>query len=1075
MQNFKNDVRKRSDLDDAMEKVDRIVMRKYVPELHRSAVYVPSYDVLFGAHNEEEFKGQVAIPGSNVMLLKLERVVYDKDESILDKLTTAYNATALYESATLVMLIISDGSNIEIYYGTVCKKSDDSFAPQKQIQALKNNIESHFPGSQLKEVETNEERIRIVQGVFKNKVAIASVTGIAALKSKDKNENQNFIQGLEKLVDSLKEKECTVMVIADPVTDKVRESIRNGYEEIYSALKPFEKSEFTINRSSGKTITDSIIEGVTDTVNDSIAKTKTHTITKGTNSSHTVGGSVGFTSNVTTNVGGNLGIPFVGVSAGVSTTVGTSVSADYHYMHGSHEDKSDSEGSTLTEGKSQSLSKQNSIANALSTNDGEGLNITYENRSIKSMTDRIDAQIQRISNCEDFGMYDCGVYFLSPDYTTCLSTASTYKSIIQGEESSLEAAHINIWDSESAVSLVPYLSMFNHPIFDAAEKAEVEKLQVSASTLISGRELPMYMGLPKKSVRGIPVLSCAAFGRNVLYLGEKPVGSLFELGSIYHMHKEESERVHLHKNSMASHVFVTGSTGSGKSNLIYQIIDNLCHKTIKAESPVHYMVIEPAKGEYKRVFGGRKGTTVYGTNPNVSEILRINPFSFPEEIHILEHIDRLIEIFNVCWPMYAAMPAVLKESIEQAYVKTGWNLDDSVNHYTTNGEKIFPTFQDVLESIETVINSTKYSSNSKGDYVGALTMRVGSLTNGLNGQILTSDELPNEKLFDQNVIVDLSRIGSTETKALLMGLLILKLQEYRMVSSSENNSRLKHITILEEAHNLLKRTSSEQTADAANLLGKSVEMLANAIAEMRTYGEGFIIADQSPGLLDLSVIRNTNTKIIMRLPDFEDRQLVGRSANMKEEQIEELAKLKTGVGAIYQNNWVEPVLCAIDKWDESRSTSYTYSTRKTAAFESLKHRIVQFTLLPPQDRSPELIEEFIANVRKSQYIFKFKEMCFMFVQTNDVKELRVLRSKIIYEVFKPEYEMEMNLKFRKEISNWAMMMEKSLSPSLLEFTEEERRKILMLLTFEFDQMKSLPEYTELCKNLYEYFKMERNF
>ena len=79
------------------------------------------------------------------------------------------------------------------------------------------------------------------------------------------------------------------------------------------------------------------------------------------------------------------------------------------------------------------------------------------------------------------------------------------------------------------------------------------------------------------------------------------------------------------------------------------------------------------------------------------------------------------------------------------------------------------------------------------------------------------------------------------------------------------------------------------------MIGKSVEMLSNIIAEIRTYGEGFIIADQAPGLLDPSVIRNTNTKIILRLPDYEDRKLVGKAANLSDDQIDELAKLPVGV------------------------------------------------------------------------------------------------------------------------------------------------------------------------------------
>ena len=68
---------------------------------------------------------------------------------------------------------------------------------------------------------------------------------------------------------------------------------------------------------------------------------------------------------------------------------------------------------------------------------------------------------------------------------------------------------------------------------------------------------------------------------------------------------------------------------------------------------------------------------------------------------------------------------------------------------------------------------------------------------------------------------------------------------------------MRHITILEEAHNILKCNSVEQGGEHGNVAGKSVEMISNAIAEMRTYGEGFIIVDQSPSAVDASAIRNT--------------------------------------------------------------------------------------------------------------------------------------------------------------------------------------------------------------------------
>ena len=183
------------------------------------------------------------------------------------------------------------------------------------------------------------------------------------------------------------------------------------------------------------------------------------------------------------------------------------------------------------------------------------------------------------------------------------------------------------------------------------------------------------------------------------------------------------------------------------------------------------------------------------------------------------------------------------------------------------------------------------------------------------------DALSDAELFDENVIVDLSRASAMETKSLLMGILVMKLQEYRMCSGVMNG-KLRHVTVLEEAHNLLRKTSAEQSQESANVQGKSVEMLANAIAEMRTYGEGFIIADQAPGLLDVSVIRNTNTKIVLRLPDEEDRELVGKSAGLKEVQIDELSKLPLGVAAVYQNEWPEAVLCKVKAYPVPESAVY---------------------------------------------------------------------------------------------------------------------------------------------------------
>ena len=643
-------------------------------------------------------------------------------------------------------------------------------------------------------------------------------------------------------------------------------------------------------QSLGKSAADIITKGLTNTISNTVAKTT------GTAVANTLGKAV------TKSMAKTSGL-----------TKGTSLGANF----------------------GANFARSSTVTTMLGKN--EGITQTFTNFNIKHALELLENQMKRLEQSTALGMWDFAAYVLSEDYDIANNVAHSYLALTLGEESYMSKSAINVWkgnveeESESAKEIANYIRELRHPIFGLNKNITLEDRAfnvypsiVTATTSLSGKELAYSLNFPQKSIAGLPVLECAEFGRNVVTYDEnREDEESLEIGNIFHMNHIENNRVSLAKQSLASHTFITGSTGSGKSNTIYKLLEKARKKAVK------FLVVEPAKGEYKHIFGTIKSVSVYGTNPAISPLLRINPFSFPKGIHVLEHLDRLVEIFNVCWPMYAAMPAILKSAVEKSYKDCGWDMIRSVNNYD---EPIYPTFSDVANNIKELIDNSEFDKDNKGAYKGSLLTRLESLTNGINGMIFVCDEISNEELFDENVIVDLSRVGSSETKSLIMGMLVLKLQEYRM-TSDVINANLRHITVLEEAHNLLKRTSTEQSSESANLLSKSVEMLANAIAEMRTYGEGFVIADQAPGLLDMSVIRNTNTKIIMRLPDQTDRELVGRSANLNEDQITELAKLPRGVAAIYQNEWVQPVLCKVDKF-LNNDKKYIYSPEEEIYLDS---------------------------------------------------------------------------------------------------------------------------------------------
>ena len=624
-------------------------------------------------------------------------------------------------------------------------------------------------------------------------------------------------------------------------------------------------------------------------------------------------------------------------------------------MAGSFISRSESDGTSQSETNSKTYSssknwsdssnQSTTEANGTTNSSGEGMTVTMHNKTVEDMLERINKQLKRMDEFESLGMFECAAYFTSEDQYAAEMAAATYKALMRGENSGVEVAAINLWGQgqQQTEQVGQYVANFIHPVF--WYNGPAGRLQVTPCSLVSGNELAIHMGLPRRSVCGLPVVEHADFGKEVVSYNQKEEGADLLLGKIFNMGSVCKNTVRLNRNSLAMHTFVTGSTGSGKSNTVYEILSQL------DAGGVNFMVVEPAKGEYKNVFGNRSDVHVYGTNPKITELLRINPFRFPDGIHVLEHIDRLIEIFNVCWPMYAAMPAVLKDAMLQAYEVCGWDLQTSENEYS---EELFPTFQDLLTELVDVINRSAYDQEVKSNYRGSLETRVRSLANGLNGQIFSANEIPEKILFDENVIIDLSRVGSAESKALIMGILIMRLNEYRMTSCTEMNAPLRHVTVLEEAHNILRRTSTEQSEEGSNVAGKSVEMIANSIAEMRTYGEGFIIADQSPSAVDISAIRNTNTKIIMRLPDEQDRQLAGKAAALKENQLDEIARLPKGVAVVYQNDWVEPVLCKIGKFDGEEKPyvhKRTFDSIKTASGEKL---LLQNLLKKEEGESLEL-------------------------------------------------------------------------------------------------------------------------
>ena len=940
----------------ALELVDDIVLKNYLCKLQ--------------SMNPVEHKG--VLKNEDFMLFKINKMVYEKDEYATDKFISVVNAMT-YANCSICLIVDGKKNKTDFYLGVIRDLDDKTKSLYSIAETFQSALKGQFPGIQITNCQCieNPRQTELLSRMKKAK-AISSYSGIPANRNaKGEYTNANFIQGIEKFASAMQGHRYTAIILATNTTAQEIVNIRNGYENIYTELSAMATQQLAystneslanaINRTKGTTDTHSV--SVAKLVGDATLHNESFANTKSTAKGHTdseskenalgkigkglaiVGGAVASVAVVAATGGAALpavaaaGIAAVG-GTGAAATAGGAMAVGGAVLGMGSKSKSKSDSTTITksishttcDGVTHTETETTTISDAhsdsFSETDGttstigssKNFTITVQNKHIQEILKRIDKQLERIEMSESTGLWSVGTYFLSynTDQYVAETAASIFRSIMQGEQSGVEISAINSWYGKNPISkdLIKYATTLSHPLFgyDTLQG----HVELTPTSLLSSKEVAMMIGLPRKSVPGLPVVDHASLAKEVVMLGNKTTEDRLSLGCVFDQGLILKDNpVELDVKSLTQHTFVTGSTGCGKSNTIYHLIQ-------QAKEKVKFLIVEPAKGEYKNVF--RDYFDVYGTNPLVSTLLRINPFKFPNKfevkddkgnviekkgVHVLEHIDRLTEIFNVCWPMYAAMPAVLKEAMLCSYEDCGWDLYLSTNNYS---DDVFPNFTDLLNKLVEVIAKSAYSEEVKSNYTGSLVTRVKSLAIGVNKQIFCDNDLGDEKLFDKNVIVDLSRLGSQETKALIMGILVMRLNEYRANSEIKANSDLRHITILEEAHNLLKRCSTEQNMESANVAGKSVEMISNSIAEMRTYGEGFVIVDQSPSAVDISAIRNTSTKIIMRLPEENDRKTAGKSAAMKDEQIDEIAKLPTGVAVVYQNDWEAPVLCQIDEF-----------------------------------------------------------------------------------------------------------------------------------------------------------------
>ena len=374
--------------------------------------------------------------------------------------------------------------------------------------------------------------------------------------------------------------------------------------------------------------------------------------------------------------------------------------------------------------------------------------------------------------------------------------------------------------------------------------------------------------------------------------------------------------LHLSLDSLNRHVFVSGATGAGKSQTIRALLEAATRKGIP------WLVVEPAKAEYRlmaaRLAGSDKdtGPDVITIKPGESDAIAagMNPLepALDEEgnrFPLQTHADLVKALFIASFRSEEPFPQVLSAALTRVYEDAGWDLALG-EPVTGDTNPAYPNLTDLQRTAERVVNEVGYSQRITDDVLGFIRVRLASLRMGTTGRFLEGGHpLDFSRLLRTNSVLEIEDVGDDRDKAFLMGTVLIRLVEFlRMTHRTAGpaaETRLRHLTVIEEAYRLLRRPVGNGATEHA------VEMFAGLLAEIRAYGEGLVIAEQIPGRLIPDVIKNTAVKITHRLPAADDRDVVGATMNLTESQSRYLVTLRPGEAAVFTDGMDYPLLARL--------------------------------------------------------------------------------------------------------------------------------------------------------------------
>ena len=864
----------------------------------------------------------LAQPAPQVRLFRLDEINDERHQAYRQALANVYASMDPEQPVRLLYLLEGGPTGVNLYFGVVAEPENDKLL-HGAMHNLRSALEGQLPGVNFGDEVTPDERAALLDRFCcsrKRGVLLGTPTG----QAQDQNSDELNFQDMDRLVRALQsgssgETGTDTWQLAVVTRPLPRREVHQQLDAAYT-LSSLLAHQVNTNVQFGDN--SSHQTGASSGSSESRGSNSSTTKTKGENKSVTVGTNV-------SDAEGESTTDTRGKSQGGSEGKNSSRSSDQK-SSGSSKDQNWSNSTSRATGTTTSRTTGTSDSKTLGTNTsdshteglsltqatnegtsqsdttGQSLNVSKEitDKRAQHLVDYLDKQlITRLQKGLTKGLFHSAVYLTAENTALYQRLKNTVRATFQGSETTLCPLEVHdLPNSEVAPGLLlgfPVLQEDSSPnalLFHSLLVGSGDRL----GTLMTADELAIVASLPQHEVPGIRRRRTVEF---IVDLPDPKEEKTLDLGIVIDRGRRNSKnKVRLIRKDLNKHVFITGVTGAGKTTTCLNLL---------LESKLPFLVIEPAKTEYRELATRLAQVDYYRPNGDEHQSLRINPFALvrPSQ-RIKSHAGFLKNVFAAIFPMEASMPMMVEAAILAAYEDKGWDVDDNLflpgvdpfNPLTT----AWPTMSDMIRQLDRLIPTFGLGKEFEEKYRGSLVSRLRSLTDGTLGQVLdVRQSLSFDELLDRTVVIELEELQGGEEKALLMALLMGGINE-AIRARHARQPEFRHLTLIEEAHRLLARPEPGDKAAAM-----AVQAFADMLAEVRQYGEGLIIADQIPAKLIPDVIKNTHTKIVHRLFAEDDRRAMGESMMMDDEQRDYLPNLGNGEAVIFCGGWHGPAHAAI--------------------------------------------------------------------------------------------------------------------------------------------------------------------